>query len=116
MRPMVRQRLIAAVGALVVAWASLWPLVSSARLLAAPQPLMLCHPPSPPAQPGEKPEPVSHCPLCLVAFHGGFDTPPQWHVLREASPVMAVTPAVAPPASNPSVRLPPSRAPPADAC
>lgn len=75
-----RRRLIAAFATLCVAWASLWPLVSAARIAAMDMPVPLCHQAGmqvpmdeAPQQPdGPIGEAKFHCPLCVMAFYGAF--------------------------------------------
>ena len=114
-----RRRMIAFLTTLAVAWTALWPLVSSAHALWTEEPVMLCHQAGMQVTPGEMPmrptapgEPVQHCPLCIMAFYGGFTVPPQpaASIFFVVSPIQdAYFASLASPAPK---LLPPSRAPP----
>ena len=102
-----------------VVWMALWPLVTSAHALIASEPVELCHQAGMQVAPGEMPmkqgvpaEGKQHCPLCVMAFYGAFEAPP------EPAPttyfVVAPQPAngaEAPPSTAPRYS-PPSQAPP----
>ena len=120
MHAMPARRIVALAAAITVAWTALWPLVSSARLLAANEEMMLCHqagtqvnPAEAPVQPGAPKERKQHCPLCVMAFYGAFAAPvlapPQTRPARDVS----LGAYCAPLPAGIAVRLPPSRAPPA---
>jgi hypothetical protein len=77
------RRSIALLAAFAVAWTALWPLVSSAHALLASEPVELCHqagmqvaPGEMPMKPGSPQDGKQHCPLCVMAFYGAFETPP----------------------------------------
>ena len=82
-RPMrASRRRLALATLLAVAWTALWPLVTSAKLLAAGENMPLCHqagmqvsPDQAPMQPADNGERKQHCPLCIMAFFVAF-TPP----------------------------------------
>jgi hypothetical protein len=121
---MSRPRIVALVTTLAVAWTALWPLVSSAWLLANDEAMPLCHQagmqvtadmPSPPSEPGSPGSPArskQHCPLCIMAFLAAFEppvvAPAPVHLDRDSAPGpywAALRAAV-------EVQLPESRAPP----
>jgi hypothetical protein len=99
---------------LAVAWAALWPVVSSARAFFSGEQVMLCHQagmqvdPSAPPQDGGK----VHCPLCIMAFYGAFAPAP-----KPPPALFGVATAVtdthcAPLTADVAIQLPQSRAPP----
>ena len=105
---------------LTVAWAALWPLVSSAHALLASEPVELCHQAGMQVAPGEvpmkqgAPQPgKQHCPLCVMAFYGAFEAPPapaattHFVLSPRCADACAALPSTAP------RYAPPSRAPPA---
>jgi hypothetical protein len=110
-----RRRLAALLTLAAVAWAALWPAISSAHAAMAHEAVMLCHqaggevdPSMPTRDPGK-----THCPLCLMAFYGAHApevvvAPPAFSSLcvQAAVPVAAHT-------GDVSVHLPQGRAPPA---
>ena len=115
------RRLVAITTALAVAWTALWPLVSSAKLIASGEAMPLCHqagmqvdPSVSPEEQGSHPkQPKQHCPLCVMAFFAGKSMPvvalppPQLAGIAASQPHCAALP------SGIEVALPQSRAPPA---
>jgi len=91
------RRAVAIATILVVAWTTLWPLVSAARAAFAHEPVKLCHQAGSMVDLGEAPAPMdplaareqggkeggTHCPLCIMAFYGSASpslviAPPQY--------------------------------------
>jgi hypothetical protein len=115
------RRLVAIIAMLAVAWTALWPLISSARVIASGEAMPLCHQagtqvdPSQSREDGGSPHKESrqHCPLCIMAFFAGTSMP----VVAPAPPQLAGTAAreahCAPMPSGVEIQLPQSRAPPA---
>lgn len=123
-----RRRLISLFTALSIAWTALWPLVSSAYLIASDEAVPLCHQagmqvspemaPMEPMEPQGAPAPghhkqaQQHCPLCVMAFLAAFSPP----VSAPASPHLAdgalATAYWAPLPAGIEVQLPQGRAPP----
>ena len=115
------RRLVAFTAALAVAWTALWPLMSSAKLIASGEAMPLCHqagmmvdPSVSPEEQGPHPKDAKqHCPLCIMAFYTGTSMPllpPAPTHLDGAPPVEAHC---APIPGGTETPLPPSRAPPA---
>lgn len=109
-----RRRLIALLTTLSVAWAALWPLVSSAWALASSEPVALCHQAGmqvgleeAPAQQGKQ-----HCPLCIMAFYAAL--PPTLHapVFFFAGCSVELETYCAPRPHSVRIHIPQSRAPP----
>jgi hypothetical protein len=115
------RRLVAAIATLAVAWTALWPLVTSARLVASGEAMPLCHQAGMQVDPsvspvGQGPHPKEskqHCPLCIMAFFAGTAIP----VMAPTPPQLGGIPArevhCAPMPSGIETPLPPSRGPPA---
>ena len=112
-----RARRIAALAtAFIVAWTSLWSLVTAAHAKAVGEEVMLCHQagtmvaPDAPMQPGR--EGKTHCPLCIMAFYGS--APPALVVAPPQFSTHFVTLAAyeAPRPAQHAPLLPQSRAPP----
>ena len=115
------RRLVAVTTALAVAWTALWPLVSSAKLIASGEAMPLCHQAGMQVDPSVSPEdgapapakvPKQHCPLCVMAFFAGTSLP----VVAPPPPLAAVAagePHCAPLPSGVETDFPQSRAPPA---
>lgn len=109
------RRLPALLAIFAVAWASLWPLVTSLEAKLAGDDMPLCHQAGMQVAPGEMPsqEGKIHCPLCIMAFYVAFDAPiaePQFHLLGRA---IALDVYSAPLTHRVAIHLPESRAPPA---
>lgn len=120
---MVRPRIVALATVIAVAWTALWPLVSSAWLVASNEAMPLCHqagmqvtpdmaPPEVPETPGHPAGAKQHCPLCIMAFLAAFEPPvvapaPQ-HLDRDSAP----GPYWATLRGSVEIQLPESRAPP----
>ena len=116
------RRLVAAIATFAVAWTALWPLLSSARLIAAGEAMPLCHQAGMQVDPSVSPEgggtggPLKeskqYCPLCIMAFFASTSVPD----LTPAPPQLAgfaardVHCAAMP--SGVETHLPQSRAPP----
>jgi len=116
------RRLVASIATFAVAWTALWPLLSSARLIAAGEAMPLCHQAGMQVDPSVSPEgggtggppkeSKQHCPLCIMAFFAGTSVPD----LAPAPPQLAgfaardVHCAAMP--SGVETHLPQSRAPP----
>ena len=117
---MVSRRLVALATALSVAWTALWPLVSSAHLMGANEPMPLCHqagmqvsPDMPaPVDPAAPKETKQHCPLCVMAFLVAFQAPAMVPAPNELAGGVATDAYWAPLPAGIAVHLPPSRAPP----
>jgi hypothetical protein len=115
-----RRRIPALLAAIAVAWAALWPLVSAAHAAMTGEVVMLCHQAGSqvpmgemPNQPGAPEGTVKvHCPLCIVAFYGGFTAPLLAPSFLFSSSSVALDAYCAPLPSGTEVRLPQSRAPP----
>ena len=109
-----RRRLIALLTTLGVAWAALWPLVSSAWALASSEPVALCHQAGMQVGLGEAPtqQGKQHCPLCIMAFYAAL--PPTLHApaffFAGCSVELETYCAPRPPGVR--IHLPQSRAPP----
>ena len=113
----VRSRRIAALAtAFLVAWTSLWSLVTAAHAKAVGEEVMLCHQagtmvaPDAPMQPGR--EGKTHCPLCIMAFYGSAPpslvvAPPQY-----STHFVVLVAYEAPRPAQHAPLLPQSRAPP----
>jgi hypothetical protein len=116
-----RRRILAFIAMLTVAWTALWPLVSAARAAAMDEPVMLCHQAGSQVAMGEMPnqpdapagEAKVHCPLCIMAFYGGFNPPLKAPVFLFASCTVTLDTFCSPLPSGIEVQLPESRAPPA---
>ncbi|HSW84046.1 MAG TPA: DUF2946 family protein [Usitatibacter sp.] len=112
---MIRRRILALVAAFVVAFASLWPLVSAARPRAPDVPVFICtqsggvQHPGAPADAGDD----FHCPLCIAAAEGVIPVVPAVHVPPAQHAIAIIDSRVASPDHLFSPRPPPSRAPPA---
>jgi hypothetical protein len=120
MHAMPARRLVAIVTAITVAWTALWPLVSSARLLAADEEMMLCHQAGTQVDPAEAPRPPGlpaegkqHCPLCVMAFLAAFAEAPLAPAMARLARDATLDVYCAPLPAGIQVHLPPSRAPPA---
>jgi hypothetical protein len=119
---MTRPRIVAALTALAIAWTALWPLVSSAWMVANDEAMPLCHqagmqvtPDMAPADadsPGPTKRSKQHCPLCVMAFLAAFSppvvapAPPHLHRDTAQGPYWATLRA------GVEIQLPQSRAPP----
>jgi len=110
------RRAAALATAFIVAWTSLWSLVTAAHAKAVGEEVMLCHQagtmvaPDAPMQPGR--EGKTHCPLCIMAFYGS--APPTLAVapLQFSTHFVTLPTYEAPRPADLEVPLPPSRAPP----
>jgi hypothetical protein len=80
-----RRRIVAAAALFAVAWASLWPLVTSAHAVLAGDGMTLCHGAGTMVAPDAVPRPMEsapaqdgkvHCPLCIMAFYAAHAEPP----------------------------------------
>lgn len=116
---MTRSRLLAALTALCLAWAALWPLVSAARSVLADAEMPLCHQAGQvvgmgemPIQDGPDGEPKVHCPLCIMAFYAAFDPPPVAPPASQSGFGLTLQAHCAPVPAGTDVSLPESRAPP----
>lgn len=116
------RRLVAVTTALAVAWTALWPLVSSAKLIASGEAMPLCHqagmqvdPSAPTDESGSPPAkfPKQHCPLCVMAFFAGTSMPVVAPPPPQVAGVAAAEPHCAALPSGVETHFPPSRAPPA---
>ena len=115
------RRRIAFATALAVLWTALWPLVSSAHLLGAEEPMPLCpqagmqvSPDMPaPVDPRAPKEVKQHCPLCVMAFLVAFQAPAKVPAPVALAATLARAAYWAPLPGGVAVHLPPSRAPPA---
>jgi hypothetical protein len=111
---MFRRRILALVAALVVAFASLWPLVSAARPRAPDVPVFICtqsggvQHPGAPADAGDD----FHCPLCIAAADFVVPVVMSAHPPPASHAVVVVDARIASPDHLFSPRPPPSRAPP----
>ena len=111
---MVKQRFFALIAAFAVAFASLWPLVSTARPRSPDVPLFICtqgggaHQPGTPADAGDD----FHCPLCIASGYGAVPAVPVAHPAPALHAIAIVESPVAGPQRIFSPRPPPSRAPP----
>jgi hypothetical protein len=115
------RRLVALTAAFAVAWTALWPLVSSARVMAEGEAMPLCHqagmmvdPSVSPQEQGQHPgETKQHCPLCIMAFYTGTSMPVLVPAPAEFAGIATVGPHCAPLPGGIETPFPPSRAPPA---
>ena len=115
------RRLVAVTTALAVAWTALWPLVSSAKLVASGEAMPLCHQAGMQVDPSQSPEdagshpnlPKQHCPLCVMAFLAGTSMPVVAPPPPQITGVAASEPHCAALPSGIETHFPPSRAPPA---
>jgi len=119
---MTRPRYVAAFTALAIAWTALWPLVSSAWMVANNEAMPLCHqagmqvtPDMAPADPVDSHGPPArkqHCPLCVMVFLAAFSppvvAPAPPHFDRDSAP----GPHWATLRAGVEIQLPESRAPP----
>jgi len=117
-----RRRIVAGAALFAVAWASLWPLVTSAHAALAGDEMTLCHGAGTMVAPDALPRPMDttparggkvHCPLCIMAFYAAHAETPAVPdaALSRLRLARAVDPAPHLPAFHSPV--PPSRAPPA---
>jgi hypothetical protein len=111
-------RRIAALGlTFIVAWASLWSLVTAAHAKVVDEPVMLCHdagstvaPGTPASRPGESKQ---HCPLCIMAFYGSAPPSPVVSPLAYSTLSVPLSRYEAPRPHDAQAYTPLSRAPPA---
>ena len=119
-----RRRIVAAAALFAVAWASLWPLVTSAHAALAGDEMTLCHGAGTMVAPDAVPQPMDsapardgkvHCPLCIMAFYAAHAEPPA--VPDAPLSRLRLARAVEPTPHLPAFHSPgpPSRAPPAAA-
>ena len=110
------RRIAALATAFIVAWTSLWSLVTAAHAKVADEPVMLCHQagtmvaPDAPVQPGR--EGKTHCPLCIMAFYGSAPVALQVPPLQFATHFVILAAYEAPRPVQHAPLLPQSRAPP----
>src|SRR5437868_8142819 len=115
------RRLVAVTAALAVAWTALWPLVSSAKLLASGEAMPLCHqagmqvdPSVSPEQPGAPGKNAKqHCPLCIMAFYTGTSAPLLAPPASQVATLVVRESYCAPVPADVDTPFPQSRAPPA---
>ena len=113
------RRFLALATLLAVTWTALWPLVSSARLLAAGEEMMLCHqagtqvsPDQAPRDPNAPAERTQHCPLCIMSFFVSFSMPVTAPEGAATAATLGDTIHCAEPPAGVHTRIPQGRAPP----
>lgn len=114
-----KRRAVALAAVLAVAWAALWPLVSSVEGSIAGEPVPLCHEAGSevavdemPAAPTPGEHGKAHCPLCIVAFYLAFAAPLPQPAFAFAAMIATGDRHGAVLLSRFESPLPPSRAPP----
>ncbi len=111
------RRRVALATAFIVAWTSLWSLVTAAHAQVVGEEVMLCHQagtmvaPDVPVQPAR--EGKTHCPLCIMAFYGSAAAPIAMPPLQFSTLSVTLAPYEAPRPGEHAFLLPQSRAPPA---
>ena len=110
------RRSLAVLTAFLVAWTSLWSLITAAHAKAVGEEVMLCHQagtmvsPDAPMQPGR--EGKTHCPLCIMAFYGSAPSAIAIPPLEFSTLSVTLAPYEAPRPGQHAPLLPQSRAPP----
>jgi len=115
------RRLVAVTAALAVAWAALWPLLTSAKLIASGEAMPLCHQAGMQVDPSVTPEgsggapakfPKQHCPLCIMAFYTGTSVELTAPPAPQVGTLVVRDSYCAPLPPGVDTPFPPSRAPP----